>query len=63
MKYKYEVKLKAIFSRTLTSSADSKEEIEEATKMSIPDGVWQSVLEGKKGIVEDEHFTMTIQKL
>lgn len=52
-----------IFSRELTSSADSKEEIEIATGMEIPKGVWLDVLKGNKGLVEDELFTMIITKI
>lgn len=62
MKYRYTVTTKAIFSRPITSQADSKEEIEQATGMTITDGIWTTVLKGKKGIVEDENFVLTIEK-
>ena len=60
---KYTVTTKAIFSRDLTSSADTKEEIEQATGIAIPEGIWQTVLKGKTGIVEDTNYVVKIQKL
>lgn len=62
MKYKYKITTKEIFSRPFTSIADSKEEIEKATGMTISDGVWLSVQKGKKGIVEDETYVLIIEK-
>lgn len=63
MKYKYTVTTKEIFSRPLTSSADSKEEIETATGMVIDDFTWSIVEKGKKGIVEDIDYVLIIEKL
>ena len=63
MKYTYKVTTKAIFPRPITGQADSKEEIEGSTGMTITDGVWATVLKGKKGIVEDEDFVLVIEKI
>lgn len=61
--YKYTVTTKAIFPRPLTGQAKTKEEIESATGMTITDGIWNAVLKGKKGIIEDEDFVLTIEKI
>ncbi len=63
MKYKYTVTTKAIFPRPITGQADSKEEIEQATGMTITDLTWSIVEKGKKGIVEDENFVLIIEKI
>lgn len=60
--YKYKVTLKAIFPRSFTSQADTKQEIEDATGMTISDGIWNGVENGKKGIVEDEYQVLIIEK-
>jgi len=60
--YKYKVTVKGIFPRPFTSQADSKEEIEQATGMTITDGIWNAVEKGKKGIVEDEYQVLIIEK-
>ena len=60
--YKYKVTVKGIFPRSFTSTADSKEEIENATGMTITDGIWNAVENGKKGIVEDEYQVLIIEK-
>lgn len=60
--YKYKVTHKAIFSRPFTSQADTKEEIEQATGMTISDGIWNAVENGKKGIVEDAFQVLIIEK-
>lgn len=46
--YKYSVTTKGIFPRPFTSIANSKEEIEEATGMTISDSAWTTVQKGKK---------------
>ncbi len=61
--YKYKVTTKGIFSHTYTSQADSKQEIQEATGMVISNGIWSAVEKGKKGIVEDAWFILTIEKV
>ena len=43
MKYKYRITTKEIFSRPLTSTADTKEEIEAATGMTIDALTWSIV--------------------
>lgn len=63
MKYKYKITTKEIFSRDFSSTADNKEEIEKATGMIITDGTWLAVEKGKKGIVEDEYYILTIEKI
>lgn len=61
--YRYTVTTKAIFPRPFTGLADTKEEIEAATGMTITDGVWATVLKGKKGVVEDADFVLIIEKV
>ncbi len=63
MKYKYTVTTKEIFSRPLTSTAGTKEEIEAATGMTISDLTWSIVEKGKKGIEEDTDYVLVIEKL
>ena len=64
MKFKYTVTNKAaIFSRPLTSSADTKEEIETATGMTISDLTWSIVEKGKKGIEEDADYVLVIEQI
>ena len=63
MKYKYKITSKQIFPRPLTSTADTKEEIEAATGMKIDDLTWSIVEKGKKGIVEDADYVLIIEKL
>ncbi len=63
MKYKFTVTTKEIFSRPLTSTADSKEEIEQATGMKIDDLTWSIVERGKKGIVEDADYVLVIEEI
>lgn len=60
--YKYKVTVKGIFPRPFTSQADTKEEIENATGMTISDGIWNAVENGKKGIVEDQFQVLIIEK-
>lgn len=60
--YKYKVTTKGIFSQEFTSQADTKQEIEDATGMTISDGIWNRVENGKKGIVEDEYQVLIIEK-
>ncbi len=61
--YKYRITTKEIFSRLLTSTADTKEEIEAATGMTIDDLTWSIVEKGKKGIVEDADYVLVIEKI
>lgn len=63
IKYKYKITTKEIFSRPLTSTADTKEEIEAATGMTIDDLTWSIVERGKKGIVEDADYVLVIEKV
>ena len=63
MKYRYTVTTKEIFSRPLTSTADTKEEIEEATGMTITQLDWDILERSGKRIVEDENFVLTIEKI
>lgn len=60
--YKYKVTVKGIFPRPFTSQADTKKEIENATGMTISDGIWNAVENGKKGIVEDQFQVLIIEK-
>lgn len=61
MKYKYTVINKAaIFSRPLTSSADTKEGIGAATGMTIPQLDWEILERSGKRIVEDENFRLLL---
>ncbi len=62
MKYRYTVTTKEIFSRPLTSTADTKEEIEEATGMTITQLDWKILERSGKRIVEDETYVLTIEK-
>ena len=61
--YKYKVTVKGIFPRPFTSQANTKAEIEAATGMTITDGIWNGVENGKKGIVEDEYQVLIIEKV
>ena len=63
MKYKFTVTSKQIFPRPLTSTADTKEEIEQATGMTIDNLTWSIVEKGKKGIVEDADYVLVIEKI
>jgi hypothetical protein len=60
--YRYKITTKEIFSRPLTSTANTKEEIEVATGMTIDDLTWSIVEKGKKGIVEDADYVLVIEK-
>lgn len=61
--YKYKVTVKGIFPRPFTSEANTKQEIEAATGMTISNGIWNAVENGKKGIVEDEYQVLIIEKV
>ena len=61
--YKYTVTTKAIFPRPFTGQADTKEEIEAATGMTISDLTWSIVEKGKKGIEEDADYVLIIEKV
>lgn len=61
--YKYTIKSKGIFDRAFTGFADTKEQIEQATGIEIGAGTWFAIERGKKGIVEDESFIVTIEKV
>jgi hypothetical protein len=61
--YKYKITSKQIFAIPLTSSADSKEEIEAATGMVIDDLTWSIVEKGKKGMIEDADYVLIIEKI
>jgi len=61
--YKYTVTTKAIFPRPFTSTADSKEEIEAATGMTITNLDWQILERKGKRIVEDADFVLIIEKV
>jgi len=63
MKYKYTVTTKEIFSRPLSSSADTKEEIEVATGMTIAQLDWEILERSGKRIVEDADFVLVIEKV
>ena len=63
MKYKYPVTTKEIFSRPVSSSADTKEEIEQATGMTITQLDWDILNRSGNRIVEDENFVLTIEKI
>ena len=63
MKYRYTVTTKEIFSRPLTSTADTKEEIEEATGMTITQLDWKILERSGKRIVEDADFVLIIVKI
>ncbi len=63
MKYTYKVTTKAIFPRPFTGQADTKEEIEQATGMTISDLTWSIVEKGKKGIEEDADYVLIIEKI
>lgn len=62
MKYRYTVTTKQIFPKPFTSSADTKEEIEAATGMTIAELYWQILNRSGKRIVEDENFVLVIEK-
>jgi len=62
--YKFTVTNKvATFSRPLTSPADTKEEIEAATGMTIPQLDWEILERSDKRIVEDADFVLVIEKV
>lgn len=61
--YRYKVTTKAIFPRPFTGQANTKEEIETATGMTISDLTWSIVEKGKKGIEEDADFVLVIEKI
>ena len=63
MKYRYTVTTKEIFSRPLSSSADTKEEIEDATGMTIPKLDWEILERSGKRIVEDADYVLVIEKV
>lgn len=63
MKYTYKVTTKEIFSRPLTSSADTKEEIETATGMTITQLDWDILNRSGKRIVEDADYVLIIVKV
>ena len=63
MKYRYTVTTKEIFSRPLSSSADTKEEIEDATGMTIPKLDWEILERRGKTIVEDSDYVLVIEKV
>lgn len=63
MKYKYTVTTKEIFSRPLSSTANTKEEIEAATGMTIPQLDWEILERSGKRIVEDSDFVLVIEKI
>ena len=63
MKYRYTVTTKEIFSRPLTSTVDTKEEIEEATGMTITQLDWKILERSGKRIVEDADFVLIIVKI
>ena len=63
MKYPYKVTTKSIFPRPITGQADTKEEIEAATGMTISDLTWSIVEKGKKGIEEDANYVLIIEKI
>ena len=63
MKYRYTVTTKEIFSHPLTSTADTKEEIEEATGMTITQLDWKILERSGKRIVEDADFVLIIVKI
>lgn len=63
MKYKYKITTKEIFSRPLTSTANTKEEIEAATGMTITDLDWQILERSGKRIVEDADHVLIIEKV
>lgn len=63
MKYRYRITSKQIFPRPLSSTANTKEEIEAATGMTISDLTWSIVEKGKKGIEEDADYVLVIEKI
>ena len=63
MKYKYRITTKEIFSRPLTSSANTKEEIEQATGITITQLDWEILERSGKRIVEDANFVLVIEKI
>ena len=63
MKFKYTVTTKEIFSRGLTSSADSKEEIEAATGMTITKLDWEILNRSGKRLIKDADFVLIIEKI
>ena len=63
IKYKYKITTKEIFSRPLTSTADSKEEIEAATGMTITKHDWEILERNGKRIVEDADYVLIIEKI
>ena len=63
MKYIYKVTTKAIFPRPFTSTANTKEQIEAATGMTITQLDWEILERSGKRIVEDETYVLTIEKI
>ena len=63
MKYTYKVTTKEIFSRPISSSADTKEEIEAATGMTITKLDWDILKRSGKRVVEDADFVLVIEKI
>ncbi len=61
--YKYTVTTKEIFSRPLTSTADTKEEIETSTGMTITQLDWEILERKGKRIIEDADFVLVIEKI
>lgn len=61
--YRYKVTTKAIFPRPFTGQADTKEEIEAATGMTITDLDWGILERSGKRIVEDADFVLIIEKI
>jgi len=63
MKFKYRITTKEIFSRPFTSTADTKEEIEAATGMTITELDWEILERSGKTIVEDADYVLVIEKI
>ena len=63
MKFTYKVTTKEIFSRPISSSADTKEEIEAATGMTITKLDWDILKRSGKRVVEDADFVLVIEKI
>lgn len=61
--YRYKVTTKAIFPRPFTSTADTKEEIEAATGMTITQLDWEILERRGKTIIEDADFVLIIEKI
>lgn len=61
--YKYKVKMKSIFPRSIDSIANTKEELENVIEIKLSDTDWKQLEKGKKVIVEDEDIIVTIEKI